>query len=87
MEQRPEPIRDWQVELLRRALDSRGLTQMADRQKAIETAAGRPVESLRSLSQEEALKVLTRFGSQTPTTPVVTSGWDDREEDTWIDRL
>ncbi|MBC9225938.1 hypothetical protein GL325_06375 [Aeromicrobium sp. 636] len=86
-DQEPAPISDWQVQLLRKALDSRGLTEMVDRQKAIETAAGRPVESLRSLSHEEALQVLARLGSEPPAKPVVTSAWDDREEDTWIDRL
>lgn len=40
----PPSIADWQVELLRKALASRGLTSMSERQMAIEVAAGRPVE-------------------------------------------
>ena len=83
----PPPISDWQVDLLRKALDARGLTEMADRQKAIEAAAGRAVESLRTLTQEEALEVLSRLGSESPTRRSATSSWDDRDEDTWIDRL
>ena len=81
------PASDWQVDLLRKALDGRGLTEMADRQQAIETAAGRPVESLRALTQEEALSVLNRLGQAPAKKPAGTSAWDDRDEDTWIDRL
>lgn len=81
------PISDWQVDLLRRALDARGLTSMADRRAAIETAAGREVPSLRALTQEEALGILNQFGQEPPKRSSSGSAWDDREEDTWIDRL
>ena len=81
------PISDWQVDLLRKALDARGLTSMADRQAAIETAAGREVSSLRALTQEEALGILNQFGQEPPKRSSSGSAWDDREADTWIDRL
>lgn len=81
------PIADWQVDLLRRALDASGLTSMAERQRAIGSTAGRAVESLRALSNEEALHVLSRLGQQPSTGRAEKSAWDDREEDTWIDRL
>lgn len=80
-------IADWQVDLLRKALDVRGLTSMADRQQAIESAAGRAVESLRALSHDEGLQVLSRLGQQASAGRSDRSHWDDREEDTWIDRL
>ena len=81
------PITDWQVDLLRNALDARALTAMNDRKRAIETAAERPVESLRSLTHDEALRVLSKLG-QTPATKSPTgSAWDERDGDTWIDRL
>jgi DNA polymerase-3 subunit epsilon len=83
----PTPIADWQVDLLRKALDARGLTSMDDRQRAIESAAGRSVESLRALTHDEGLQVLSRLGQQSSAGPSTTSKWDDREEDTWIDRL
>ncbi|MDT9591598.1 hypothetical protein RDV89_00870 [Nocardioides zeae] len=83
----PTPIADWQVDLLRRALDARGLTSMADRQQAIESAAGRAVESLRALTLDEGLQVLSRLGQQPSAGRSATSQWDDREDDTWIDRL
>ena len=83
----PPPIADWQVELLRKALESRGLTSMSERQHVIEVAAGRPVESLRALTSEEAMAVLTRLGGVPAPEQRTTSSWDDREGDTWIDRL
>lgn len=81
------PVSDWQVDLLRKALDGRGLTTMTDRQQAIEAAAARPVESLRALTQEEALSVLNRLGQAPVKKAAGKSAWDDRDEDTWIDRL
>ncbi|RYB91845.1 hypothetical protein EUA93_17080 [Nocardioides oleivorans] len=83
----PASAADWQIDLLRKALDARGLTTMAERQEAIETSVGRPVESLRALTQEEALSVLNRLGPAPTKKPSGASAWDDRDEDTWIDRL
>lgn len=81
------PIADWQIDLLRKALDARGLTTMSERQSAIEADADRPVESLRALTHSEALQVLSRLGQAPATTRTDKSAWDDRDEDTWIDRL
>lgn len=81
------PISDWQIDLLRKALDARGLTSMSDRQAAIELAAGRTVESLRALTHEEGLRVLSRLGESPAIARSEKSAWDDRDEDTWIDRL
>lgn len=83
----PAQAADWQVDLLRKALDTRGLTSMEDRRVAIEAAAGRAVESLRSLTRDEAFSVLSALGRANLGTNVRRSRWDEREEDTWIDRL
>ena len=83
----PAPIADWQVDLLRKALDARGLMAMEDRRQAVESAAGRKVESLRSLTRDEGMQVLSRLGQPASAARSETSQWDDREEDTWIDRL
>lgn len=83
----PTAIADWQVDLLRKALDARGLTSMSERQQAIEAAAARPVDSLRKLTHEEGLRVLSCLGQQHGSGRAAKSAWDDREEDTWIDRL
>lgn len=83
----PATIADWQIALLRRALDARGLTSMAERQLVIERAVGRAVESLRGLTHEEAISALSSLGQQPTAGRAQKSTWDDREEDTWIDRL
>ncbi|HSX65929.1 hypothetical protein [Nocardioides sp.] len=83
----PTPISDWQIDLLRKALDARGLISMTERQQAIETAAERQVESLRALSHHEALAVLSRLGQAPAPKSPSGSAWDQRDGDTWIDRL
>lgn len=83
----PTPIADWQVDLLRRALDARGLSTMESRQRVIESAAGRTVTSLRALTHEEGMQLLSRLGQKAAPGRSTTSQWDDRDEDTWIDRL
>ena len=83
----PAAIADWQVDLLRKALDARGLIAMDDRRQAVEDAAGRPVESLRALTHDEAMSVLTKLGPAPSSERRTTSSWDERAEDTWIDRL
>ncbi|MGY1792783.1 hypothetical protein ACI796_02215 [Geodermatophilus sp. SYSU D00525] len=80
-------IADWLVNDVRTALTTRGLTTMAERQKAIEAIVARPVESLRSLTRAEALRVVSSLASTRAPQTSRTSAWDDRDEDTWIDRL
>ena len=80
------PIADWQVDLVRKVLDAQGLRSMAERQQAIEAVVGRPVESLRALTHEEALHVVEELGKSSAS-PRPTSAWDERDESTWIDRL
>lgn len=83
----PAPIADWQVELVRKALDVRGLKSMEDRQHAVEGAAGRSVRALRDLTHDEAISVLNRLGKTSRGADRSTSLWESRGEDTWIDRL
>ncbi len=81
------PIANWLVNDIRTALTTRGLTTMAERQQAIEAIVERPVESLRSLTRAEALRVLSSLASMAAPQTSGGSAWDDRDEDTWIDRL
>jgi DNA polymerase-3 subunit epsilon len=83
----PAPIADWQVDVLRKTLTAHGLTTMLERRQAIEAAAGRPVQSLRALTHAEALLVLSRLGPPPESQTGSSSAWDNRNEDTWIDRL
>lgn len=81
------PIADWLVNDVRTALTTRGLRSMIERQQAIEAIIERPVESLRSLTRAEALRVLSSLASTAGPQTDRVSAWDDRDEDTWIDRL
>jgi hypothetical protein len=83
---RDDSIPDWLVEDIRAALTALGLTTMAERQRAIEAAVERPVESLRALTRAEALRVMASLRSPSAPTDNASS-WDNRDEDTWIDRL
>lgn len=80
-------IAGWQVDLLRKALDERNLTSMAERQAVIEREVGRPVASLRDLTHREGMAVLAQLGDQRSTSADRATAWDERDEDTWIDRL
>ncbi|MCZ2839931.1 hypothetical protein [Modestobacter sp. VKM Ac-2985] len=80
-------IADWLVDAIREALTARGLVTMAERQETIESVAGRPVESVRSLTRGEALRVLNHLTPEPAAQTGSTSAWDGRDEDTWIDRL
>lgn len=82
----PAPVAGWQVDLLRKALDARHLTDQHERQDLIEQHAGRSLTSLRDLTSEEAVKVISALGRDAAPSQSGSS-WDDREDDTWIDRL
>jgi hypothetical protein len=60
---------------------------MADRQQAVERAAGRSLRSLRDLTHDEAIRVLKRLGEAGQRGDQSASLWGSRDEDTWIDRL
>lgn len=60
---------------------------MAARQKAVEAAVGRSVESLRSLTRGEAMRVLAALGPDDASVSGSSTAWDDRDGDTWIDRI
>ena len=80
-------IAPWLVDSVRDALTKRGLLEMSERQEAIQGVIGRPVDSIRSLTRAEALRVLSELtpGSATASGPA--ASWEQREGDTWIDRI
>lgn len=84
-----DSIADWQLRQLRSALDKLGLTTMHERQAVIERLVGRHVEALAALEPREARLVLEQLNAQSRSAngPGTRSAWDDRDEDTWIDRL
>lgn len=83
------PAGEWQVDLVRKALDRHGLSDQTDRKAAVEQHAGRPLTSLRDLTADEAMRVLSALGAASGAArgAPTASAWDDRDEDTWIDRL
>lgn len=84
-----ERVADWQVGQLRKALDAQGVTEMAARQRLVESAVGRAVASLRDLTPAEARRLADSLAetrrSKSPDN--ASSSWDTRDEETWIDRL
>ena len=60
---------------------------MVARQEAIESVVGRPVDSLRSLTRAEALRVLAELTPASGSKVGPAASWDAREGDTWIDRI
>ncbi|QBX55449.1 hypothetical protein EXE58_08270 [Nocardioides seonyuensis] len=91
--QRPTPsagetLPDWQIDRLRKGLDALGLVAMGERQALIEELAGRSVASLRDLTIVEARTIDEKLSARRTTTEASTgSAWDNRDEETWIDRL
>lgn len=88
----PEPERTRiltsQVAQIRGALDGLELATMHDRQRVIEEILGRRVTALRDLYADEVRVVLEGIHARKPKARTTSgSAWDDRDEDTWIDRL
>lgn len=82
------PVSDSLVARLREKLDATGLTSMEDRRGFIEELAGRSVASLRDLTYAEARDLLASMPiRESSRKPQEGSAWDQREGDTWIDRL
>lgn len=84
----PAPIQAWQVEQVRTALDAAGATSMIERQALIEEIVGRPVAALRDLHFADVRELLESLHDRkTPNQSRIGSAWDQRDEDTWIDRI
>lgn len=60
----------------------------AERRRIIESCVMRPLPSLRDLRATDVRFILERLESRQPhQTQTGGSSWDDRDGDTWIDRL
>lgn len=82
------PITSEQVATIRRALDRAGIVDMTERQGVIQSCVIRPISNIRELYSREVRQVLARiqgWGSKSESS--AGSAWDNREEDTWIDKL
>lgn len=83
------PITDEQVLQIRAAFADAGIDQQNERKAVIESCVVRPVNSLRDLYATDARRVLSLIRQRQQARPKVAGGsaWDNREEETWIDRL
>lgn len=80
---------DEQVAQIRVEFDRLGIVSQDARKEAVEAACLRPVLSLREMTAIEARRLLTRLKDRKPESAANGSGsaWDNRDEDTWIDKL
>ena len=83
----PPAIRDDQVAELRSAFDAAGITDQAERKQVVQSAVPRPIVSLRELRATDVRHVLARIVARGTASARMGSDWDQRGEDTWIDRL
>ena len=84
----PLPIKPEQIQEIRDAFEEAGVVGQDDRRALIESVVVREVASLRELKAVEARRILQRInGLRSPEATSIGSAWDNREEDTWIDKL
>jgi hypothetical protein len=84
----PLPIKTEQIQAIRDAFERAGVVGQDDRKALIESVVVREVASLRELKSVDARRIIQRIEGLRSSKPASTgSAWDNREEDTWIDRL
>ncbi|MFB0840328.1 hypothetical protein ACETK3_20285 [Arthrobacter sp. E44] len=84
----PLPIKTEQIQAIRDAFEKAGVVNQDDRKALIESVVVREVASLRELKAVDARRILQRIeGLRRPKSTSTGSAWDNREEDTWIDKL
>ncbi|WP_350000932.1 hypothetical protein [Pseudarthrobacter sp. WHRI 8279] len=88
-ERKDFPIRDHQVAQIRDAFARAGVMDQAERKSIIESCVFREVASVRDVRADEVRRILHRIDQRLRAAgrPAGGSAWDDREEDTWIDKL
>lgn len=82
------PISPEQIANIRSAFDSAGIADMGERQEVIQSCVVRKISNIRELYSRDVRQVLARievWGRESE--GVSGSAWDNREEDTWIDKL
>jgi len=78
-----------QILQLKAAFQEAGITDVAAQRAVVSTCVFRPYESLEDLLAKDVRPILSRIQSSPSrrTRPVVGSAWDNRESDTWIDKM
>lgn len=81
-------IRPEQVQQIRDAFDGAGIAEQEERKALINSIVVRGVASLRELHAVEVRRILAAIEGRSDRKPKSTgSAWDDRDEETWIDKL
>lgn len=84
----PLPIKTEQIQAIRDAFERAGVEGQDDRKALIESVVLREVSSIRELRAVDVPRILQRIEGLRSSKPASTgSAWDNREEDTWIDKL
>jgi DNA polymerase-3 subunit epsilon len=84
----PLPIKPEQIQLIREAFEKAGVVTQDERKALIESVLVREVASLRELKAVDARRILQRIAGLRSRKPESSgSAWDNREEETWIDKL
>lgn len=82
------PISPEQIASIRNAFDRADIDSMVERQEVIQSCVVRKISNIRELNSRDVRQVLARingWGRKSETASG--SAWDNREEDTWIDKL
>lgn len=70
------------------AFEQAGIKRPADQEELIRTCVVRPVASMQDLLAKDVRPILQRIEAKaTGKKPVTGSAWDNREGETWIDKL
>lgn len=81
-------ITDQQVDSIREAFANARIMSMEERQEIIESCTVRSIANIRELQAREVRRVLKRINDRKNSKgPDTGSSWDNRDEDTWIDKL
>lgn len=81
-------ISEEQIAMLRRAFGEAKISDMSERQELIQSCMIRPIATIRQLYAREFNVVMRRIASAgNSDAPMTGSAWDNRDEDTWIDKL
>lgn len=81
------PIRADQVQQIEQAFAQAGITNRADQLDLVYSCTIRQIRRLEDLLARDARGILKRIAEIRPGLPPQGSAWDNRLEDTWIDKL
>lgn len=86
-----DPISEEEIEKIRSAFAKANIIDQEKRQRFIQSTLGREVSSLSAVLSHEVPRIIYGLNdiifAAKFSTANERSAWDDREEDTWIDKL